>query len=202
MLVRAALLVALFRGHIEQRFERLLFDHLEELVAASDLTPQDTLQMTWRPSGPRFHRHHSGWCREIRRSGVTVTRSGSLCSDRLRVTEPAIGGAAQIQQFTGPEDESLLILVQDISFPDVEKPFLYVVIGPAEDVEDNVRAVTTQVAITLRVLGIGLLLVVWFQGRFGLRPLQVLQGALEAPDGEKMKETAERTALTPSIYSS
>jgi signal transduction histidine kinase len=46
------------------------------------------------------------------------------------------------------------------------------------DIEDNVRAFTAQVAITLTVLGIGLLLVVWFQVRFGLRPLQAMQRAL------------------------
>ena len=60
LLITAVLLVVLFRGHIEQRFETLLLDHLEELVAASELTPEGTLQMTWRPSDPRFNRPHSG----------------------------------------------------------------------------------------------------------------------------------------------
>ena len=36
LLVTALLLVFLFRGHIEQRFDGLLHDHLEELVAASE----------------------------------------------------------------------------------------------------------------------------------------------------------------------
>ncbi len=188
LLVTAVLLVILFRGHIEQRFETLLFDHLEELVAASELTPQGTLKMTWRPSDPRFNRPHSGWYWEIFQSGVSVDRSGSLWREHLKVTEPGIGGIPQIQQFSGPEDESLQVLVQGITFPEVESSLLFVVAGPVADIEENVRAFTGQVAITLTVLGIGLLLVVWFQVRFGLRPLQALQQAL----GDIRKGKAQR----------
>jgi len=188
LLVTAVLLVVLFRGHIEQRFEALLLDHLEELVSASELTPEGILQMTWRPSDPRFNRPHSGWYWEIVRSGVSVARSDSLWRESLKVTMPPIGGTPQIQQFSGPEDEPLQVLVQGITFPEVEKPLLFVVAGPVADIEDNVRAFTAQVAITLTVLGIGLLLVVWFQVRFGLRPLQSLQRAL----GDIRKGKAQR----------
>ena len=178
LLVTAVLLVVLFRGHIEQRFEALLLDHLEELVSASELTPESTLQMTWRPSDPRFNRPHSGWYWEILQSGVSVARSDSLWRESLKVTEPHIGGNPQIQQFSGPEDEPLQVLAQDITFPEAENPLLFVVAGPVADIEDNVRAFTAQVAITLTVLGIGLLMVVWLQVRFGLRPLQAMQRAL------------------------
>ena len=188
LLVTAVLLVILFRGHIEQRFETLLFDHLEELVSASEVTPEGTLKMTWRPTDPRFNRPHSGWYWEILQSGVSVARSNSLWRETLKVTEPRIGGIPQIQQFSGPEDEPLQVLVQDITFPEVEKPLLFVVAGPIADIEDNVRAFAAQVAITLTVLGVGLLLVVWFQVRFGLRPLQVLQQAL----GDIRKGNAQR----------
>lgn len=178
LLVTAVLLVVLFRGHIEQRFEASLLDHLEELVAASELTAEGTLEMTWRPSDPRFNRPHSGWYWEIRQSGVSVARSGSLWRESLKVTEPHSGGAFRIQRFSGPEGEPLQVLVQDITFPETENPVLFVVAGPVSDIEDNVRAFTAQVAITLTMLGIGLLVVVWFQVRFGLRPLQALQRAL------------------------
>lgn len=188
LLITAVLLIVLFRGHIEQRFEALLHDHLEELVSASELTPEGTLQMTWRPSDPRFKRPHSGWYWEVLQSGVTVARSDSLWKESLRVTEPGIGYIPQIQKFSGPEDEPLQALVQDITFPEAKKPFLFVVAGPVADIEDNVRAFTAQVAITLAVLGIGLLLVVWFQVRFGLRPLQTLRRAL----GDIRKGNAER----------
>lgn len=188
LLVTAVLLVVLFRGHIEQRFEALLLDHLEELVAASELTPEGTLQMTWRPSDPRFNRPHSGWYWEILQSGTSVARSDSLWRESLKATEPPNGGIPQIQKFSGPEDEPLQVLAQDITFPEVEKPLLFVVAGPIEDIEDNVRTFTVQVAITLMVLAIGLLLAVWLQVRFGLRPLHAMQRAL----GDIRKGKAQR----------
>ena len=178
LLVTAVLLVVLFRGHIEQRFEALLHDHLEELVAAGELTPEGLFSMTWRPSDPRFNRPHSGWYWEIQRSGVSLARSDSLWKDSLKVAESHISEASRLQRLSGPEDEPLQALVQNITFPGSEQPMRFVVAGPVADIEANVRAFTAQVAITLTVLGIGLLLVVWFQVRFGLRPLQAMQQAL------------------------
>lgn len=178
LLVTAALLVFLFRGHIEKHFEVLLHDHLEELVAASELTPKGVLQMTWRPSDPRFNRPHSGWYWEILHSGMSVARSDSLWKERLEVAESGAGEPARMQRLTGPEDEPLQALVQEITFPEETTPLLFMVAGPVADIDDNVRAFTAEVAITLTALGIGLLLVVWFQVRFGLRPLQAIQQAL------------------------
>jgi signal transduction histidine kinase len=178
LLVTAVLLVLLFRGHIEKHFNSSLQDHLEELVSASDVSPAGVLQMTWRPSDPRFNRPHSGWYWEIQQSGVSVARSDSLWRDGLEVAEPDVDDIARIQQFAGPEDEPLQALVQDIIFPQSEHPLLYVVAGPVAEIEEDVRAFTIQVAITLAVLGAGLLLAVWFQVRFGLQPLQTLQQTL------------------------
>ncbi len=178
LLVTAVLLVSLFRGHIEQRFEALLLDHLQELVSATEWTQEGTLQMLWRPSDPRFNRPHSGWYWEILQSGVSAARSDSLWKESLKVTETRLGEIPQIQQFSGPEDEPLQALVQEITFPEAEKPFLFAVAGPIANIEENVHAFTTQVAITLTTLWIGLLLAVWFQVCFGLRPLQTIQRAI------------------------
>lgn len=178
LLVTAVLLVLLFRGHIEKHFNGSLQDHLEELVSASDMSPVGVLQMTWRPSDPRFNRPHSGWYWEIQQSGVSVARSDSLWRDALEVAEPDVDDIARIQKIEGPEVEPLQALVQGINFPQSDHPLLYVVAGPVAEIEEDVRAFTIQVAITLAVLGIGLLLAVWFQVRFGLQPLKALQQAL------------------------
>ena len=188
LLVTAALLVFLFRGHIEQRFEDLLHDHLEELVAASELTRDGALQMTWRPTDPRFNRPHSGWYWQIIRSGMPMACSASLWMESLGVAESAAGKSPQTFQLIGPEDEPLRALTQQITFPEATAPLLYVVAGPIADIDDNVRAFTAEVAMTLTVLGVGLLLVVWFQVRFGLRPLQALQQALaDVRQGKKQR---------------
>ncbi|MCB1831029.1 MAG: hypothetical protein KDI35_13245, partial [Gammaproteobacteria bacterium] len=54
-----------------------------------------------------------------------------------------------VQRLVGPEDELLQALLQQITFPDSGQPLLYVVAGPVTDIDDNVRAFTAQVAVTL-----------------------------------------------------
>ena len=178
LLVTAVLLILLFRGHIEKHFNSSLQDHLEELVSASNVSQADGLQMTWRPSDPRFNRPHSGWYWEIQQSGSSIARSDSLWRDSLKVAAPGVNDVARIQQLVGPEDETLQVLAQNITFPQSKHPLLFVVAGPDIEIEQEVWAFTIQVAITLAVLGLGLLLAVWFQVRFGLRPLKALQQAL------------------------
>ena len=176
--VAALLLILLFRGYIEKRFEDSLQGHLEELVAASTVTAEGAFQMNWRPTDPRFNRPYSGWYWEIRQPDVTASRSDSLWQDNLPVTEPAEGAIADLQKLTGPEDEPLLALVQKITFPQSKIPLVFMVAGPVSDIEQDVRSFSIQAAITLFVLGLGLWLAVWFQVRFGLRPLQTLKQAL------------------------
>ncbi len=176
--VSALLLVLLFRGYIEKRFEGSLEGQLDELVAASDVSAEGTFQMNWRPADPRFNRPYSGWYWEIRQSDATVSRSDSLWRDSLPVMEPAEGAVPRLQKLTGPEDKPLQALVQKIIYPKSKSPLLFIVAGPVSDIEQDVRAFSIQVAITLFVLGLGLLLAVWFQVRFGLRPLQTLKQAL------------------------
>ena len=178
LLVTAVLLILLFRGHIEKHFNSSLQDHLEELISASNVSQTDVLQMTWRPSDPRFNRPHSGWYWEVQQSGISIARSDSLWRDSLKVAMPDVNDVARIQQIVGPEDESLQVLAQNIAFPQSKHPLLFVVAGPSIEIEQEVWAFTIQVAITLAVLGLGLLLAVWFQVRFGLHPLKALQQAL------------------------
>ncbi len=82
------LLVLLFRDHIERRFDAQLHDHLEELAAASEMSPQGTLDLTWTPSDPRFNRPHSGWYWQIVRENEVAGQSASVWRGRLRFAEP------------------------------------------------------------------------------------------------------------------
>ncbi|GMR06066.1 MAG: sensor histidine kinase [Gammaproteobacteria bacterium] len=178
LVVAALLLVLLFRGYIEKRFEGSLEGQLEELVAASDVSAEGTFLMNWRPTDPRFNRPYSGWYWEIRQSDATVSRSDSLWRDNLTVREPVEGTLPHLQKLTGPEDEPLHALVQKITYPQSKSPLLFIVAGPVSDIDQDVRAFSIQVSFTLFILGLGLLLAVWFQVRFGLRPLQTLKQAL------------------------
>lgn len=178
LLAAGFLLVFLFRDHIERRFDAQLYDHLEELVAASEISLRGTLELTWVPSDPRFNRPHSGWYWQIQRGNEVVAESASVWRSRLEIAEPNRDGSPAIQQFVDPRGEDVRALVQSITLPETETPFTFIVAGPVTDIADDVREFTSKLAITLGVLGLGLLGAVLVQVRFGLRPLRALQRAL------------------------
>ena len=131
LLITAILLVVVFRVHIEKHFDALLFDHIEELVAASKTNPDGKLQLSWQPRDPRYHQPGSGWYWEIRQTGTVLIHSRSLHNKRLSiisestkerlsgikqnrqvVTELQEGGSLKIQQFTGPNNKLLQVQIQ------------------------------------------------------------------------------------------
>lgn len=178
LLAAGLLLVFLFRDHIERRFDQELYGHLEELVAASEVSPAGAFTLTWIPSDPRFNRPHSGWYWQITRPGADPTQSESLWRSRISVVAPQAGTRPRIQLVGGPGDEPLRALVQDITFPEREDHFTFAVAGPVSDIQADVDRFVTQLAVTLGILGLGLLTAVLVQVRFGLRPLRAMQRAL------------------------
>lgn len=176
LLVVGLLLVWLFRGHIERRFEEELVEHLEELLAASEISPHSDVQLSWTPSEPRFNRPYSGWYWQIAHGDAIAARSDSLWRSRLLNVSPEQGG--RIQHFAGPTDAPLRSLVQDITLPGARDRFTYVVAGPMSDIERNVDQFVTELTVTFCVLGFGLVAAVLAQVYFGLRPLRKLQHAL------------------------
>lgn len=175
LLAAGVLLVLLFRDHIERRFDAQLGDHLEELVAASEVGPDGRFRLTWRPSDPRFNRPYSGWYWQIFRDGEVVARSDSVWRSRLRVMAPA---SRTIQEFKGPQNEPVRGLVAPITLPGGTNNFVFVIAGPISDIEHDVANFTSKLVATLGVLGLGLVAAVLVQVRFGLQPLRTLQGAL------------------------
>ncbi len=172
------LLVLLFRDHIERRFDQQLYDHLEELVAASEVSLDGGFALTWIPSDPRFERPHSGWYWQIARAGQVVAASASLWHGRLDVDGPKPGSGPKIALLADPEQRRLRAMVEAITLPRASEHFAFVVAGPASDIQRDVDRFAGQLAATLGLLGLVLLGAVLLQVRFGLRPLKTLRQAL------------------------
>lgn len=180
LLISGLLLLLLFRDHIERRFDAMLYDHLEELVAASELDLNGELTLTWIPFDPRFNRPHSGWYWQVSQNQVVVARSDSLWRDRLAIKPPQPVARGQIQNLTGPADEPARALVQSIELPDAEQAFIFAVAGPVSDIDRDVAGFTTQLALTLGTVALGLSAAVLLQIRVVLKPLRRLGQALTA----------------------
>ncbi|HNP60444.1 MAG TPA: HAMP domain-containing sensor histidine kinase [Nitrospirales bacterium] len=179
LVVVGVLLILLFRSHVERRFDDFLFDQLKGNIAASDIsTKSGVLEMTWTPSNLRFHRPLSGWYWQILENGKLVARSRSLWQHTLEVVDPGIGTGLKHQALTGPAGMPLRGLVENVTLPDSNASFTFVVAGPVSNIDQDVHEFSKMLLVTLIALGVGLVGAVFFQIRIGLRPLSRLQQAL------------------------
>lgn len=196
LLITATLLVYQFRNHIEQHFDALLFDHIEELVAASKLSPDGAFELIWSPLDPRFHKPGSGWYWEIRQAGRILANSPSLQGKQLKISklqgngtltalrekrlllsELKEGGLLEMQKIYGPGKKRLRAHLLDITLPHTNHVTSYVVTGPESEIEYDVSHFIKQVSISFGVLGSGLLLAIVFQVRTALKPLRAMRNA-------------------------
>ena len=207
LLITATLLIYLFREHVEQHFDALLFDHIEELVAASKLSPDGTFKLNWSPLDPRFHKFNSGWYWEIKQSGKTLDYSRSLEGNHLKVlelqgnsvltalrkkrlllSELIEGSLLEVHQFYGPNKKRLRALLLEISLPHTGPAISYVVTGPVSEIELDVSHFTKQVVISFLVLASGLLFAIMIQVRVALKPLNAMRKAIgEVHQGKKKR---------------
>ncbi len=169
------LLVFLFRDHIERRFDTQLRDHMEELVAASEIAPDGKLQLIWIPSDPRFNRPLSGWYWQILENGKPVKQSKSLWSGNLATHKATPERGTHIVLVKGPADEQLRSLTEAITLPEAKRIFIFTVAGPVKDIEHDVGLFTRQLIMTLGALALALMAAILIQVRFGLRPLRALR---------------------------
>ena len=175
LLATGVLLTLLFRDHIERRFDERLQDHLDDLVAASDVDPEGLLHLAWTPSDPRYNRPLSGWYWQIRLGQEVLARSESAWREPL---EPEAAFGDRVQELTGPEETALRVLVESIRLPRAAQTLQFLVAAPVSDIEKDVAQFSRQLAITLGGLGLALVGAILFQVRFGLRPLNTLETAL------------------------
>ena len=187
LLLTGGLVVYLFHGHIRDRLERQLADHLEELVAASEIGPAGDLLLTWKPADPRFNRPHSGWYWQISETvgGTVLHRAPSLLHTRLEIVRVA-GAEGLFADGLGPDGHAVYAITRTISLPRASRPYVFLVAGPPSDILEDVKAFAWALAAVLGVLSVFLLILIWIQVGFGLRPFARLRSSLVAVrTGEK-----------------
>ncbi|WP_417795465.1 ATP-binding protein [Terasakiella pusilla] len=186
LVLTGVLIVSLFQGHIEKRFDDQLNDHLEELVAASEISPNGQLDLTWSPSDPRFNRPHSGWYWEILENGSVIHQSNSLL---MATVFPMGQQTDRFFQTNGPSGEEIRLYSRQIAFPRSADRFVFIVAGPVSDMEDDIHTFSGNIILVLSVLSCVLLSMIVLQIKYGLLPLKRLTQSLSqirSGDLEKM----------------
>lgn len=188
LIVVAILLTLMFQRHVEEHFDAFLFDHLEENVAAGRLDKNGQFFMYWVPADLRFNRDLSGWYWQVNKGRSVIATSRSLVDNFLVFKLPEPDKGRKIQKITGPNNEKLRIAVVDVPLDNTEQRYTFVIAGSVSIIELDVEDFTTDLGITLIVLGIGLITVILLQIRFGLKPLRSLKNALqEVRSGNKRR---------------
>lgn len=195
-------LVGLYQRASERAFDAQLEVHIKALISEMLDTGADgtaagakaTLTAPTYRGDPRFSLPLSGWYWTVRRadSPSILYASESLVGDPLNT--PPIGQADDSAGFiVGPTGDEIRVLQQRISIEDTD----YVIaVGAATagfwaDISEFARLVT----LTLCLVGLGLILAIFFQVRVGLRPLGRLRASLSAVrqgDAERIDEALPR----------
>jgi signal transduction histidine kinase len=189
VVVLAGFAMSAFFGHAAmQRFDASLSESLDSLVAGAgvqngQVVPPDLPE-------PRTLRAYSGAYWEILAVNGAVTsadaRSRSLW-DRTLIPPPQImaraarsPGEAIFFDSPGPLNQPLRVAVMQGRLPDLPAPIYFLTAEDRTPVNKAVRAFATAIAISLSLLGAGLIAAVIVQVRVGLSPLFALRREVAA----------------------
>ncbi len=178
LLATGAVLVLLFRAHVQRHFDETLQGHLEELAAAASIGADGSLDLSWEPADPRFRKPFSGWYWEVR-SGQSLKRSPSLSGQDIPPLPTQPTALTIFDNIHGPGQVRLRIAAENFPEPGSGGRVLSVrVAGPCVTVQNDVLVFIGQLAAALMTLGLALGALIAVQVTYGLRPLDALRAKL------------------------
>lgn len=191
LLVTGASLSSVFQDTIEDNFDERLTVLVENLVAVVEIDEAGELDAK-RPLGEsRFEIPFSGWYWQVVPSTSLVDqetpdllRSRSLWDKELPVSDILARNLSDAVPETvfangpGPEGQALRMLVRKIHLPGGRAPYLFAVAGNRDAIDREVERFTGTLAVALGILVVGIIMAIFIQVHFGLRPLRRVSGAL------------------------
>mgnify|MGYP001450452366 CR=1 FL=1 len=179
-------LAGLFTAALERNFDQRLRSELDGILAGLETDDQGTPKLSRALVDPRFTLPLSGWYWQVvplnPPQGVSDPASGSLLEQRLKPPEAGKlqreenGIAAfYLKDTTGVK---LRALEQTVTLPDSDLRYSVLVAGNFDELGGEVTAFNRALVASLVLLGLGLLLAIFVQVRFGLRPLRAMQANL------------------------
>ncbi len=192
LLVAYVVLTALFDLHLKHGVDADLIDRLDDLAAGLETAPDGTITLTRAPGLPKYDRQLSGQYWQIEVAGQPPIRSRSLWDARLPGPSAGTGlGEIALREVKGPRSERLRLAQRTLQFEPPAATVTFSVAGDLGPVLATARQFSRILAITLAVLGIGLVSAVVLQVRVGLRPLDGIKAALAAIRAGAMHRLAD-----------
>ncbi|MBV1886459.1 MAG: sensor histidine kinase [Parvibaculaceae bacterium] len=191
LLAAAIGLTSLFRNSVEASFDSNLDVILDSLIASAEVIEGDELVMIRSLGETRFQRAYSGWywqitalnARNSRLDQATKPyRSPSLWDSLL--LSPVDGGIQfdrtnlSREDMLGPLDHKIRVLERRLILPETNQYYSFIVAGDRSQIDQEVDNFQGMLLIGLITLGVGILIALLIQVRFGLRPLEAVREAL------------------------
>jgi len=180
-------LAGLFQSALERNFDARLRAVLDGLVANVEIDAAGNPVLSGEMADTRFTLPLSGWYWQVipmADSAAGDLASQSLLEQRLEpdtnsLTARGKDGVASFYMFDG-NGASLRAIEQVFQLPGSDKNFSVLVAGNFDELKDEVSSFRQGLIASLVILGLGLLIAIFIQVRFGLRPLGAMQASLTA----------------------
>jgi signal transduction histidine kinase len=182
-------LTLVFEQHVERRLESELVNHLNQLIAALELSADGTPQIVGSLSDPRFVRPYSGLYWQIDDADGVLLRSRSLWDFSLDLPpDPLFSGELHRHRLAGPAGSELLAIERGLLVGG--RTLRLTVAIDRREIQENVRDFGWDTALSLGILAVILLVAAAAQVAVGLRPLQGLRTELakvHAGDAQRLE---------------
>jgi len=183
LLAIGLVLSSLYRNAVERAFDRRINVYLRNIVAEIANNPKTPTLEPETLGEPLFFIPGSGWYWQITRLGDAPERKASRSSpeegfptlESLKVVE-AYGGLRQAY-LTGPDGQRLRAVERFLDLGE-DGRFLLMIAGDSFEIEDEVSDFNDALLLTLGFILLAFMAIVWFQIRYGLRPLKNVSEAL------------------------
>ena len=178
----AVLLASLFTAALERNFDQRLRSDLDGLLAGLEADPDGTPRLSRGLVDPRFGLPLSGWYWQVvpEGEGARDLASPSLLEQRLKRPAGVSPDEEGVASFSLKDTAGarLRVIEQTITLPASDRRYAVMVAGNFDELRGEVTAFTRALVASLVLLGLGLLLAMLVQVRFGLRPLRDMQANL------------------------
>ncbi len=177
-------LTALFDRHVERRIQGELATYLQQLSGGIEFAPDGSFSVGVPMADPRFDVTFSGlyWQVEEDEKGLAI-HSRSLWDTRIALpTDPLQVGIIHHHLLAGPGGATLMVQERRILFPTQEgdRSLRIAVALDRADLDAARDAFAGDLVPSLSLLGLVLILAVWFQVSMGLRPLDAIRQGVNA----------------------
>lgn len=179
LLIVGLMLSAIFRDYVLRSFDDRLGAFIDSLIAVIEVGPDGQITLTRGIGEPRFDQAYSGWYWQVSGPEGVVLRSRSLWDQSLETGE-VLTTKVTTRGIVGPEDVPLRLAERAVSLPGGLGRYVMAVAGDRSEIDTEIRKFDFVLAWSLLSLGLGLLVAIFLQVRYGLSPLRRIRQAIIA----------------------